>query len=199
MEEIKNANVNVTENENVKAEKPEGEVSVETPSVEELMAEIAELKATGQRNKNALDKALKEKGELTKTLRQRMTAEEAEAEAKREADEALKAELEAYRHKDKVREIEKQYLAMQYSEKDAAEVAEALANGDFETASRIQKNHQEEMMKSLKAEMIKQYQPTSPISNDEVQITQKEFDAMSYMEQVAFKNKYPDLWEKYAN
>ena len=70
------------------------ETKDDTPNVEDLMAELAQLKADAARNKNALDKALKEKGEITKRLREKQTAEEAEAEAKAEA-EAQRAEREA--------------------------------------------------------------------------------------------------------
>lgn len=56
-----------------------------TPTVEELMAQLAAERAEKEKNKTALDKALKEKGEVTKALRAKQTAEEQEAEAQAEA------------------------------------------------------------------------------------------------------------------
>lgn len=54
--------------------------------VAELLAQIAEMKAQMSKNKNALDKALREKGEVTKQLRARQTVEEQEEEARKEAE-----------------------------------------------------------------------------------------------------------------
>ena len=61
------------------------EVKPNTPTVEELMAQLATEKADRAKEKQALDKALREKGELTKALRAKQTTEEQEAEAKAEA------------------------------------------------------------------------------------------------------------------
>ena len=58
----------------------------DTKNVDALMTELASLKAQFAKNKNALDKALKEKGDITKQLRARQTAEEQEEEAKKEAE-----------------------------------------------------------------------------------------------------------------
>ena len=57
------------------------------PTVESLMAQLEAERAEKEKNKTALDKALKEKGEITKALRAKQTTEEQEAEAKRLADE----------------------------------------------------------------------------------------------------------------
>ena len=54
--------------------------------VNELLTQLADLKAQFAKNKNALDKALREKGEVTKALRARQTAEEREEEAQKEAE-----------------------------------------------------------------------------------------------------------------
>lgn len=79
-----------------------------SPTVEELMAQLAQERAASAQNKAALDKALKEKGELTKTLRTKMTAEEQEAEAKKAADEAKDA---------RIKELEAEFRKMSYSKK----------------------------------------------------------------------------------
>lgn len=71
-----------------------------TPTVEELMAQLESERAEKERHKSALDKALKEKGDITKQLRakqsedERLSAEQAEAQRiKDEEYEAAKAEL----------------------------------------------------------------------------------------------------------
>ena len=51
-----NADVNTEANTETKAQAPESD----TPKVEDLMSELAQLKADMARNKNALDKALRD-------------------------------------------------------------------------------------------------------------------------------------------
>lgn len=62
------------------------QVTENSEDVAELLAQIAEMKAQMSKNKNALDKALREKGEVTKQLRARQTVEEQEEEARKEAE-----------------------------------------------------------------------------------------------------------------
>ena len=113
----------------------------ETPKVDDLMAEMAQLKADMARQKNALDKALREKGEITKKLREKQTAEEAEAEAKAEA-EAERAEREA--EKDKI--IAKYEARAMFAEMgiqgDALEkIIDAKVEGDEKTVYSIIVSH----------------------------------------------------------
>jgi len=55
-------------------------------NVAELMTQLAEMKAQLSKTKNALDRSLKEKGDITKQLRAKQTAEEREEEARKEAE-----------------------------------------------------------------------------------------------------------------
>lgn len=70
---------------------------VSTPSVDDLMAQIAAEKARADKNKAELDRALKENGVIKKTLREKQTAEEQEAEAKAEAQRIADEERESMR------------------------------------------------------------------------------------------------------
>ena len=94
-----------------------------TPSVEELMTELAQERAKGLRQKAALDDALKEKGELTKQLRAKMSAEEQEAEAKKEADEAKDARLQELEIKLRNMDYSKRFMGLGMDEKVAEEIS----------------------------------------------------------------------------
>ena len=94
-----------------------------TPNVDELLAELARERATNAQNKAALDKALKEKGELTKSLRAKMSAEEQEAEAKRIADEEKDAEIQELKEKFRNMDYTKRYMSIGMEEKDAEELS----------------------------------------------------------------------------
>ena len=101
-----------------------GSESQNTPSVEELLAQLAQERATNAQNKAALDKALKEKGELTKNLRAKMSAEEQEAEAKKAADEAKDARIQELESKFRVMDYSKRYMGIGMDEKTAETLSE---------------------------------------------------------------------------
>ena len=101
-----------------------GSESQNTPSVEELLAQLAQERATNAQNKAALDKALKEKGELTKNLRAKMTAEEQADEAKRLADEAKDAEIKELKDKFRMMDYSKRYMGIGMDEKTAEILSE---------------------------------------------------------------------------
>ena len=106
------------------ADQGQGEAGGEnTPNVDELLAELAKERATNAQNKAALDKALKEKGELTKSLRAKMSAEEQEAEAKRIADEEKDAEIQELKEKFRNMDYTKRYMGIGMEEKDAEELS----------------------------------------------------------------------------
>lgn len=101
-----------------------GSESQNTPSVEELLAQLAQERATNAQNKAALDKALKEKGELTKNLRAKMSAEEQEAEAKKAADEAKDARIQELESKFRTMDYSKRYMGIGMDEKTAEALSE---------------------------------------------------------------------------
>ena len=96
----------------------------DAPTVEELMAQLAQERATNAQNKAALDRALKEKGELTKNLRKRMTAEETANEEKRLADEAKDAEIKELKEKFRTMDYSKRYMGIGMDEKTAESLSE---------------------------------------------------------------------------
>lgn len=106
-----------------------------TPSVEELMTQLAQERATNAQNKAALDRALKEKGELTKNLRAKMTAEEQADEAKRLADEAKDAEIKELKDKFRMMDYSKRYMGIGMDEKTAESLSELT--GDLADADKF--------------------------------------------------------------
>lgn len=82
-----NANdVTVDNQADVNTEAPDNQATENSEDVAELLTQIAEMKAQLSKTKNALDKSLKEKGDITKQLRARQTVEEQEEEARKEAE-----------------------------------------------------------------------------------------------------------------
>lgn len=123
--------------------------------IQELMAEIARMKVEEQKQKKALDKALQEKGEVTKALRAKQTAAELEDEAKREEEERHQeyvAGLEEFKRKTEAKE---RYLMQGMSVEMAKKAADAEVSGDMDALADIQKQHTEAQLKAAKADWQK--------------------------------------------
>ncbi|MCI8795297.1 MAG: hypothetical protein HFG89_00365 [Dorea sp.] len=125
------------------------------PNTDTLMAEIARMKVSEQKMKKELDKALKEKGEVTKALRAKQTAAELEDEAKREEEERHQEyvmELEEFKRKTEAKE---RYLMQGMSVEMATKAADAEVSGDMEALTDIQRQHTEATLKAARAEWQK--------------------------------------------
>lgn len=159
MEETKN---NVTENQQTATEgqqetntKPEGQQE-NTPTVEELMAQLAEAKAESQKYQNKYNQASNEAAETKKALRAKLTeAEQAEI-AKQEADEEQKAYVESLEQYKKKNEAMKRYMTVQKMPADLAEkAADAEIAGDMDALTAIQNQHSESKLKEARADWQK--------------------------------------------
>lgn len=152
-EEQKNAtDQNVS---NSGAENSENENADSAANTDALMAEIARMRVSEQKMKKELDKALKEKGEVTKALRAKQTAAELEDEAKREEEERHQAyvmELEEFKRKTEAKE---RYLMQGMSVEMATKAADAEVSGDMEALTDIQRQHTEATLKAARAEWQK--------------------------------------------
>ena len=148
-------------------------------TLESLMAENARLKAEGARNKVALDKALKNNGELTKQLRQKMTVAEQEEEAKREEEERQKnliADLQAFKRRAEAKE---RYLTMGMSADFANQAADAEVKGDMDAFAAVMKQYNDASIKAQRDEWIKS-RPEPNVGHgeeDELAKLQKEIEA----------------------
>ena len=121
-------------------------------TIESLMAELAQEKAARAKEKAALDKALKEKGDITKQYRAVLDDAQKAALDKATADEEHKQyveELEAYKRKNEAKE---RYILQGMSPEMASEAAEAEVSGDMDKLADIQKKHTESVLKSAEAE-----------------------------------------------
>lgn len=153
-------NANIQEQIDNANPKPEAEANNENGnepevSIESLLAENARLKVESGRNKAALDKALKNNGELTKQLRAKMTAAEQEAEAKKEAEEAQRKEINELKAFKRRAEAKERYLAMGMSQEFANQAADAEVQGDMDAFASVMKQYNDASLKAQQAEFYK--------------------------------------------
>ena len=126
-----------------------------TPSVEQLMTELAKERAERAKLKNSLDEASSEAAKYKKQLREKQTAKEIEDEEKQkqaEAHKAYVAELEAFKKK---AEAKSRYALQGMSEELATKAAEAEVKGDMDELASIQRKHTEILLKEKEKEWIK--------------------------------------------
>ena len=170
----------------------------ENMTLEEKIAalEAYEPDMSGFVSKATFDKTSSELAAAKKTLRERMTEEEAKATKDAEDRAALMARVEELERERAVNSYVSSYLAMGYDEKLAKASAEALEKGDMATVFKNQKTHAENQEKALRAELLKQT-PPPPSGNPDVKMKKEEFSKMSLLEKAKFANENPDAYKEF--
>lgn len=172
------------------------ETKGETKTAEELYAELL---ADNKRMKKALDKASGEAAEFKRQLMATKSDAEKLSMEKAERDAALKEELEALRKESKVNKYAKSFMACGYSEEMATRAAEAQYSGDTDELFRLQKLHSDNMAKQIRADIMKTMPVPATGNDDDIHLTQEQFDKMSYMELKELYEKHPAIYNKFAN
>ena len=119
----------------VEAENQNIESAENIPSVDELMAELAKERAEKAKLKNSFDAASSELAATKKQLRTKMTAEEQEQEAKKEAEEAKDARIQELESKFRIMDYSKRYMGIGMDEKTAESLSELT--GQLEDADKF--------------------------------------------------------------
>lgn len=134
------------------------------------------------RLKNALNKASSDVARFKKSLQEKMTQEEQDAAARKEAQEKMEEELNALRTEKAIAGYKNKYLKMGYSDELAESTAKALHSGDMETVFANQETFLDGTKKALQAAAINQ-QPGlasgKPMSAKDIEdeMTRKLFEA----------------------
>lgn len=153
-ETTKNATENqqsTNQQEETKPTNQQMEQEEDTPTVEELMAQLAEAKAETQKYQNKYNQASTEAAESKKALRARQTAEEREAEEKAEAQRQADEEKEAMR-----KELNHIKAVAAYKdisdEKQVETLIEAISESDHISIALIIEKIKEKAVKEARAE-----------------------------------------------
>ena len=169
----------------------------ENMSVEEKLAalEAYEPDMSGFVAKSAFDKAASELAAAKKSIREKMTEDEAKAAKEAEERAALEARVKELEHERAVNGYMAAYTAMGYDEKLAKASAEALATGDTKTVFENQKAFHAAREKELRAEILKST-PAPDAGAPTSGVTKEAFDAMGYKERAALFNENPELYNQ---
>ncbi len=146
-------NTNIEETQQEQQEQEDQEQK--TPTVEELLAQIAQKDAAYAKLKNANDKTSSEIAKLKKQITSMQTADQQAAAAKAEAEEEHKeyvANLEKFQKQTMAKD---RYLAQGMDVNTAARAAEAEIGGDMDALSAINKSFMEAQIKARETEWRK--------------------------------------------
>ena len=134
---------------------PDGNDGGGEVTIESLMAENARLKVDSAKNKTALDKALKNVGELTKQLRAKMTVSEQEEQARKDEEDRRLAELNDLKEFKRKAEAKERYLTIGMNAEFAKLAAEAEVKGDMDAFADVMKRYNDASIKEQKDEWIR--------------------------------------------
>lgn len=160
--------------------------------------QIAELLAETKRLKKAVDKSSADASSWKKKYMETQSESEKLSMEKAERDAAIKEELESLRRESKVNKYAKSFMSIGYSEEMATKAAEAQFDGDTDELFRIQKIYASETEKRIRADIMKSMPVPSTSNDDSITLTQEQFDAMTYREQLDLFEKHPSVYEKFT-
>ena len=95
----------------------------DAPTVEELVAQLAEERAKSARLQNEKDTASTEAANFKRQLRAKMTANEQEEAEKKARDEAIEKELQELRNESRINKYSKRFMGVGMDEASATELA----------------------------------------------------------------------------
>lgn len=131
------------------------------PTIEDLMKQLEAERAEKERNKSALDKALKEKGDITKQLRQKQTTEEREAEEKKAEDERRQQEYDNAMSELNHLKATNAYTTVLSDDKVIENIIGAVADADHKSIALIIENEKKAAVKAAQAEWMKSRPPVN--------------------------------------
>lgn len=188
-------NIKTTVDETTNATVTTDDTPKQTKTAEE---QLAELLAENKRLKKAVDKGASDAASWKKKYMDTQSESEKLSMEKAERDAALKEELETLRRESKVNKYAKSFMSIGYSEEMATKAAEAQFDGDTDELFRIQKIYASETEKRIRADIMKSMPVPSTSNDDSIQLTQEQFDAMTYREQLDLFEKHPSVYEKFT-
>lgn len=160
---------------------------------EELMVEFAKLKrASDKTTSEAAD--WRRKYQATLSEKEQMDMDKAEQAAKREE------EFQALLRENRINKLEKDYLGLGYLPEEAAQMAVAEVDGDFETRKKIMSAVDARKRKSYEAEWLKSRpEAFAGAGGEKTSVTKEQFLKMGYAEMVEFKRRFPETYKAYTS
>ena len=169
-----------------------------TPEEKIAALEAYEPDMSGFVAKSVFDRTASDLAAAKKSLKEKMTEDEAKEAKEAEEREALLARVQELEHKELVGHYTNAYLTLGYDEKAARATAEAMAKGDMETVFKNQKIHNEGREKALRAELLKETPPPAGGGADKG-MKKEDFAKLSLAEKQKFATENPEVYASFYN
>ena len=167
-----------------------------TPEEKVAALEAYEPDMSGFVAKATFDKTASDLAAAKKSLREKMSEDEAKAAKAAEEHAALLARVEQLEQEKAVSTYTNAYLAMGYEEKLAKSSAEALAKGDMDAVFKFQKAHADTREKALRTELLKNTPPPAA-GNANTGMTKEQFSKLTLAEKAKFAQDNPDTYNEF--
>ena len=167
-----------------------------TPEEKVAALEAYEPDMSGFVSKATFDKTASDLAAAKKSLREKMSEDEAKAAKAAEDQAALMAELEALRTEKLIGGYTNSYLTMGYEANLAKSTAEALAKGDMDTVFKNQKAHADAREKALRTELLKGT-PSPAAGKTDTGMTKEKFSKMTLLEKQKFATENPEQYKEF--
>ena len=154
-ENVTTQNTDTTVTENQQAATNQTDNTAKSPSVEELMAQLATAKADAEKYKNANDKLSKSEAEMKRQLRAKLTAEEQEAEAQKEAQRLADEERESMRKELNHIKAVNAYKSIP-DEKVVENLIDAISDADHNAIAQIIENEKKKAVAEAEQKWMKE-------------------------------------------
>lgn len=154
-ENVTTQNTDTTVTENQQAATNQADNTSKSPSVEELMAQLATAKADAEKYKNANDKLSKSEAEMKRQLRAKLTAEEQEAEAQKEAQRLADEERESMRKELNHIKAVNAYKSIP-DEKVVENLIDAISDADHNAIAQIIENEKKKAVAEAEQKWMKE-------------------------------------------
>ena len=154
-ENVTTQNTDTTATENHQTATNQADNTSKSPSVEELMAQLATAKADAEKYKNANDKLSKSEAEMKRQLRAKLTAEEQEAEAQKEAQRLADEERESMRKELNHIKAVNAYKSIP-DEKVVENLIDAISDADHNAIAQIIENEKKKAVAEAEQKWMKE-------------------------------------------
>ncbi len=144
---------------------------------------------------NSLSRSNSEAAEYKRKLREKQSEEELAKEEREKELATLKEENASLKREKLIADNENQLIALGYDTKLAKETSLALVDGDITKVFENQKKFNEQLKKSIEAELLKKT-PTPPGGTGDNTITKERYRAMSLVEKQKLADENPTLYKK---
>ena len=138
---------------------PDNKPEEKEPTVEELMAQLAQERANSAKLQNDYNKASSEAANYRKQLKAKQTAEEQEEEAKKEAEEEHKKYVKGLEDTIRMTNATNRYLAIGMSAEMAKDTAKAELENDMEKVTENMSKFKDASIKAAESEWLKSRPP----------------------------------------